>query len=119
MPQLIDKPATLVAHGEPPKQIEEFVGLVNSGHGQVSVARMHSPAGWSEPYQCPEFLEISIVIAGLLRVWHDGGVLDVAAGQAVLTSRGERVRYETPAAEGADYISVCLPAFSPATVHRG
>jgi mannose-6-phosphate isomerase-like protein (cupin superfamily) len=106
------------AAGNKPKVIEEFAGLVNSGHAAVSVARMTSPGGWQEPGQRPEFEEITIVLRGLLRVEHNGGVLDVRAGQAVVTAPGEWVRYSTPEAEGAEYIAVCLPAFSPSTVHR-
>jgi quercetin dioxygenase-like cupin family protein len=106
------------AAGNKPKVIEEFAGLVNSGHAGVSVARMTSPVGWQEPGQQPEFEEITIVLKGLLRVEHNGGVLDVRAGQAVVTAPGEWVRYSTPEPEGAEYIAVCLPAFSPSTVHR-
>jgi quercetin dioxygenase-like cupin family protein len=106
------------AAGNKPKVIEEFAGLVNSGHAGVSVARMTSPGGWQEPGQQPEFEEITIVLKGLLRVEHNGGVLDVRAGQAVVTAPGEWVRYSTPEAEGAEYIAICLPAFSPSTVHR-
>jgi mannose-6-phosphate isomerase-like protein (cupin superfamily) len=91
---------------------------VNSGHGQVSVARMTSPSGWLEPGQRPEFEEITVVLKGMVRVEHEGGVLEVRAGQAVVTAPGEWVRYSTPDAEGAEYVAVCLPAFSPATVHR-
>ena len=118
MPQLIEKPTQITAAGNKPKQIEEFVGRVNSGHEAVSVARMKSPGGWVEPGQRPEFREISVVLAGQLRVEHAGGVLDVRAGQAVVCEPGEWVRYSTPLAEGAEYIAVCLPAFAPAAVHR-
>ena len=104
--------------GTKPKVIEEYAGRVNSGHGSVSVARMVSPAGWEEPGQRPEFEEITVVLKGLLRVEHDGGVLDVRAGQAVVASPGEWIRYSSPESGGAEYVAVCLPAFSPATVNR-
>ena len=91
---------------------------MNSGHGTVSVARMLSPSGWEEPGQTPEFEEITVVLKGTLRVEHKGGVLDVQAGQGVVTSPGEWVRYSTPGPDGAEYVAVCLPAFSPDTVHR-
>jgi quercetin dioxygenase-like cupin family protein len=118
MPWLIERPARLVAAGSPPKTIEEFVGRLNSGHAQVSVARMLSPEGWSEPGQRPEFLEISLVLRGTLRVEHERGALDVAAGSAVIAQPGEWVRYSTPEPGGAEYVAVCLPAFAPAAVHR-
>lgn len=118
MPQLISNPTVIQAAGNKPKRIEEFAGRVNSGHEQVSVARMISPGGWLEPGQRPEFEEITVVLRGLLRVEHDGGLLEVRAGQAVVTRPGEWVRYSTPEPEGAEYVAVCLPAFSPATVHR-
>ena len=118
MPQLIAAPSVVQAAGNKPKRIEEFAGHVNSGHARVSVARMVSPGGWQEPGQRPDFEEITVVLRGLLRVEHERGVLDVRAGQAVVTRPGEWVRYSTPEAEGAEYIAVCLPAFSPATVHR-
>ncbi len=118
MPILIERPAIVEAAGTKPKRIQEFAGRVNSGHGQVSVARMVSPAGWEEPGQRPEFEEITVVLCGLLRVEHEGGHLDVAAGQAVVAAPGEWVRYSSPEAGGAEYIAVCLPAFSPTTVHR-
>lgn len=116
MPRLIAAPTTVAAAGTKPKQINEFVGRVNSGHEHLSVAQMSSPAGWVEPGQRPEFQEITVVLSGLLVVEHEGGSLEVAAGQAIITEPGEWVRYSTP--EGAEYIAVCLPAFSPATVHR-
>jgi mannose-6-phosphate isomerase-like protein (cupin superfamily) len=106
------------AAGNKPKRIEEFAGRVNSAHGNVSVARMVSPGGWQEPGQRPDFEEITIVLRGLVRVEHEGGALDVRAGQAVVTSPGEWVRYSTPEPEGAEYVAVCLPAFSPESVHR-
>src|SRR6185436_8357209 len=112
---LIAKPTVIEAAGNKPKQIQEFAGRVNSGHERVSVARMVSPQGWVEPGQRPEFEEITVVLRGMLRVEHDGGVLDVRAGQAVIAAPGEWVRYSTPAADGAEYVAVCIPAFSPAT----
>jgi hypothetical protein len=118
MPKLIEKPTRIVAAGNKPKQIEEFVGRVNSGHDAASIARMRSPSGWTEPGQRPEFTEVSLVISGMLRVEHDGGVLEVQAGQAVVSAPGEWVRYSTPSPEGAEYVAICLPAFSPAIVHR-
>jgi quercetin dioxygenase-like cupin family protein len=118
VPKLIAAPAVVAAVGTKPKTIEEYAGRVNSGHARVSVARMTSPAGWEEPGQRPEFEEITVVLRGMLRVEHDGGAIEVRAGQAVVTAPGEWVRYSTPEAGGAEYIAVCLPAFSPATVHR-
>ena len=118
MPRLIDKPTVIDCVGTKPKQIQEFAGHVNSGHKAVSVARMISPSGWEEPGQRPEFEEITVVLKGTLRVQHESGALDVHAGQAVVTSPGEWVRYSTPGPEGAEYVAVCLPAFSPTTVHR-
>jgi mannose-6-phosphate isomerase-like protein (cupin superfamily) len=118
MPILIQAPTVIEAAGNLPKRIEEYAGLVNSGHSAVSVARMRSPSGWKEPGQRPEFEEITVVLRGTLRVEHENGVLDVAAGQAVVTRPGEWIRYSTPGADGAEYVAVCLPAFSPHTVHR-
>ena len=118
MPTLIPRPSIVEAVGTKPKQIQEYAGRVNSGHKGVSVARMISPEGWTEPGQRPEFQEITVVLSGMLRVEYDGGHLDVAAGQAVIASPGEWVRYSSPVVGGAEYIAVCLPAFSPATVHR-
>jgi mannose-6-phosphate isomerase-like protein (cupin superfamily) len=118
MPTHISTPTRIQAAGNPPKLIEEFVGRVNSATTALSIARMHSPGGWSEPRQRPEFHEYSIVLKGMLRVEHDGGTIDVLAGQAIIAAPGEAVRYSTPQADGAEYIAVCLPAFSPATVHR-
>lgn len=118
MPRLISKPSVIQAAGNKPKRIEEYAGRVNSGHREVSVARMTSPAGWVEPGQRPEFEEITIVLKGCLRVEHEDGFLEVRAGQAVVTQPGEWVRYSTPDPEGAEYVAVCLPAFSPETVHR-
>jgi len=116
MPTLISQPTRIQAAGNKPKSIEEFVGRVNSKHEQLSVARMRSPAGWVEPGQRPEFLELSVVLSGTLHVEHDGGEFDVVAGQAVVCEPGEWVRYSTP--DGAEYVAVCLPAFAPSTVHR-
>lgn len=118
MPTLIQCPSVIQAAGQPPKRIEEYAGRVNSGHANVSVARMRSPAGWREPGQRPEFEEITVVLRGMVRVEHEGGVLDVHAGQAVVTHAGEWVRYSSPGDEGAEYVAVCLPAFSIDTVHR-
>jgi mannose-6-phosphate isomerase-like protein (cupin superfamily) len=118
MPKLIENPTVIPCVGTKPKQIQEYAGRVNSGHAGVSVARMISPSGWEEPGQRPEFEEITVVLKGTLRVEHEGGALDVKAGQAVVASPGEWVRYSTPGPEGAEYVAVCLPAFSPATVHR-
>lgn len=116
MPRLIAQPTVIAPAGNKPKQIQEFAGRVNSGHSSVSVARMVSPPGWLEPGQRPAFEEITVVLSGLLVVEHAGGTLEVRAGQAVVTSPGEWVRYSTP--EGAEYVAVCLPAFSPETVNR-
>jgi len=118
MPTLIDGPTIVQAAGNKPKRIEEFAGRVNSGHGSVSVARMTSPSGWIEPGQRPEFEEITVVLRGMVRVEHAGGAMDVQAGQAVVTAPGEWIRYSTPGPDGAEYVAVCLPAFSPDTVHR-
>jgi mannose-6-phosphate isomerase-like protein (cupin superfamily) len=118
MPTVIAAPTVIKAAGHPPKRIEEYAGRVNSGHADVSVARMVSPSGWREPGQRPDFEEITLVIRGMVRVEHDGGVMDVSAGQAIVTHAGEWVRYSSPGPEGAEYIAVCLPAFSMETVHR-
>ena len=118
MPTLINAPTVIQAAGNKPKRIEEFAGRVNSGHDDVSVARMQSPEGWLEPGQRPDFEEITVVLRGTVRVEFEGGTLDVAAGQAVVTRPGEWVRYSTPLPGGAEYIAVCLPAFSMDTVHR-
>jgi mannose-6-phosphate isomerase-like protein (cupin superfamily) len=118
MPRLIEAPSVIESAGNKPKRIEEYAGRVNSGHAGVSVARMRSPEGWEEPGQRPEFEEITVVLAGMLRVEHEGGALEVRAGQAVVTAPGEWVRYATPEPGGAEYVAVCLPAFSPDTVHR-
>jgi len=116
MPRLIEKPSVVEAAGNRPKRIEEYAGRVATGHDEISVARMSSPAGWQEPRQTPEFEEITVVLSGLVRVEHAGGVIEVREGQAVVAKPGEWVRYSTP--EGAEYIAVCFPAFSPQTVHR-
>ncbi len=118
MPQLIEKPTRITAAGNKPKLIDEYIGRVNSGTESISIAHMRSPAGWVEPGQAPEFDEYTLVLRGLLRVTHRDGQIDVRAGQAVLVRRGEWVRYSTPTEEGAEYIAICLPAFSPETVHR-
>jgi mannose-6-phosphate isomerase-like protein (cupin superfamily) len=118
MPTLIPQPTVIAAAGNKPKRIEEYAGRVNSGHTGVSVARMQSPQGWEEPGQRPEFEEITVVLSGLLRVDHEGGSLDVKAGQAVVAAPGEWIRYSSPEPGGAEYVAICLPAFSPATVHR-
>jgi mannose-6-phosphate isomerase-like protein (cupin superfamily) len=118
MPRLIEAPTVIAAAGNKPKRIEEYAGRVRSGHGAVSVARMVSPEGWVEPGQRPEFEEITVVLKGALRVEHEGGDLVVRAGQAVVSSPGEWVRYSSPEPGGAEYVAVCLPAFSPDTVHR-
>lgn len=118
MPRLIQHPTIVQAAGNKPKQIEEFVGRVNTTDAHVSLARMNSPEGWVEPGQRPEFEEITLVLAGMLRVDFEDGSLDVLPGQAVVAAKGEWVRYSTPHKGGAEYISVCLPAFSPDTVHR-
>ena len=118
MPTLIQSSKRIEPAGNKPKLIEEYIGRVNSGTEGVSVAHMHSPSGWQEPGQTPEFDEFTLVLRGSLRVEHRGGCLNVEAGQAVIARRGEWVRYSTPSAEGAEYIAVCLPAFAPETVHR-
>lgn len=118
MPQLVAQPEVIEAAGNKPKRIEEFVGRVKTGDARLSVARMKSPSGWQEPGQRPEFDEFTVVLAGMLRVESEQGTLDVQAGQAVITRAGEWVRYSTPEPEGAEYVAVCLPAFSPGTVHR-
>jgi quercetin dioxygenase-like cupin family protein len=118
MAKHIERPTSIRAHGEPPKVIEEFIGRVNSGATAVSIARMTSPAGWSEPGQTPEFDEYTVVLRGELQVETQDAVHTVSAGQAIITPAGEWVRYSTPREGGAEYIAVCLPAFSPDTVHR-
>ena len=118
MPTKIAAPALVEAAGTPPKVIEEFIGRVSSDTTAVSIARMRSPAGWEEPGQRPDFDEYTVVLRGLLRVATENGSMDVRAGEAVITRRGEWVRYSSPEAEGAEYIAVCVPAFSPESVHR-
>lgn len=118
MPTLIETPSIITAAGNKPKIIEEYIGGVNSKTEQVSVARMKSPSGWIEPGQTPEFDEYTVVLHGTLRVTTRGGSTDVQAGQAIIAHQGEWVQYSTPGSEGAEYIAVCLPAFSPDTVHR-
>jgi mannose-6-phosphate isomerase-like protein (cupin superfamily) len=118
MPRLVSTPTVIAAAGNKPKRIEEFVGRVNSADAEVSVARMTSPGGWQEPGQRPAFDEVTLVLRGMLRVEHESGSIDVHAGQAVITARGEWVRYSTPLPDGAEYVAVCVPAFSPDTVHR-
>jgi mannose-6-phosphate isomerase-like protein (cupin superfamily) len=118
MPELIDAPTRVLAAGNKPKSIDEYVGRVNSQTAEVSIAHMRSPAGWIEPGQTPEFDEYTLVLHGMLRVTHRTGALDVRAGQAVIVRAGEWVRYSSPEADGAEYVAVCLPAFSPDTVHR-
>ena len=118
MAKYIEKPIVIEAAGFPPKTIEEYVGRVNSGTSAVSIARMKSPSGWTEPGQTPEFDEYTVVLRGCLRVRLKDAAFDVSAGQAILVRAGEWVQYSSPAAEGAEYIAVCIPAFSPETVHR-
>ena len=118
MPRLVPAPTVIEAAGNKPKTIEEYAGRVNTGHDGVSVARMVSPQGWAEPGQRPEFEEITVVLRGCLRVEHETGALDVRAGQAVVTRPGEWIRYSSPEPGGAEYVAVCVPAFSPDTVHR-
>jgi quercetin dioxygenase-like cupin family protein len=118
LPRWIEGPAVVEAAGNKPKRIEEFVGRVRSGHAAASVARMTSPEGWQEPGQRPDFEEFTLVLRGCLRVEHVDGTIDVRAGQALVAAPGEWVRYSTPEPGGAEYVAVCLPAFSPETVHR-
>ncbi len=118
MPRLIEAPVRVAALGDPPKTIDEFVGQASDGQEAVSLAQMKSPAGWAEPGQRPEFDEYTIVLRGLVRVEPEGGCTDVRAGQALHCRPGEWVRYSTPEPEGAEYVSICLPAFSFDIVHR-
>lgn len=118
MPRHIATPTIIESAGTKPKRIEEYVGRVNSQHSAVSVARMQSPEGWEEPGQRPDFMEITVVLKGMLRVEHEGGDFEVHAGQSVVCDPGEWVRYGTPLAGGAEYVAICLPAFSPDSVHR-
>lgn len=116
--KLIDRPSIIAAAGNKPKIIEEFIGRVNSSTSDVSVARMKSPTGWVEPGQTPEFDEYTVVLRGTLRVATRSGTTDVNAGQAIIVSKGEWVQYSTPFGDGAEYVAICLPAFSMDTVHR-
>jgi mannose-6-phosphate isomerase-like protein (cupin superfamily) len=118
MPTLIPTPSIVEAAGNKPKIIKEFIGRVNSDTAALSIAQMQSPGGWIEPGQTPEFDEYTLVIRGLIRVTHASGAVDVRAGQAIVARAGEWVQYSTPEPDGADYVSVCLPAFSPQLVHR-
>lgn len=118
MPTLIPQPIEVAAAGNKPKIIREHIGRVNSDTQALSIAHMQSPPGWVEPGQTPEFDEYTIIMRGTLRVEHERGAIDVNAGQAVIAHRGEWVRYSTPGPEGAEYIAVCVPAFSPESVHR-
>jgi mannose-6-phosphate isomerase-like protein (cupin superfamily) len=118
MPVLIAQPARVEAAGNRPKQIDEFIGRINTGQSELSIARMHSPAGWIEPGQAPDFDEYTVVLSGRLRVEHRDGVIEVRAGQAVVVRSGEWVRYSTPEPTGAEYIAVCLPAFLLEMAHR-
>ena len=117
-PILIARPSRVTAVGNKPKLIDEYVGRVNSGTATASVARMQSPSGWQEPGQRPDFDEFTVVVKGMLQVEYEGGSLEVRAGQAVVVNKGEWVRYSTPEPEGAEYFAICVPAFSPDTVHR-
>jgi mannose-6-phosphate isomerase-like protein (cupin superfamily) len=118
MPTLIERPTRIEAAGNKPKLIDEYVGRVNGGDAAVSIAHMRSPPGWMEPGQTPDFDEYTVVLRGMLRVAHRGGAIDVHAGQAVLVRRGDWVQYSTPGHEGAEYVAVCLPAFSLEAAHR-
>ena len=118
MPTLIPLPSIIKAAGNKPKIIEEFIGRLNSGTSGVSIARMKSPGGWVEPGQTPEFDEYTLVLRGTLHVATKSGTFDVLAGKAIITTKGEWVQYSSPEPEGAEYIAVCLPAFSPDKVHR-
>jgi mannose-6-phosphate isomerase-like protein (cupin superfamily) len=118
MPELIRGASRVAAAGTPPKLIDEFVGHVNSGEERLSIARMRSPAGWREPGQRPSFDEYTLVLAGALHVEHEGGAIDVYPDQAVLVRAGEWVRYSSPEAGGAEYVAVCLPAFTLETAGR-
>ncbi|MFW2365224.1 MAG: cupin domain-containing protein [Desulforhopalus sp.] len=118
MAKFIKKPSVIEAAGNKPKRIEEYIGCVNSGTPDLSIARMKSPEGWEEPGQCPEFDEYTLVLKGMLQVATVSEVYQVVAGQAIIVQGGEWVQYSTPDAGGAEYIAVCLPAFTPETVHR-
>jgi len=118
MPTLINSPKRIPSAGNKPKVIDEFAGGATTGDKRLSVAKMISPGGWTEPGQTPEFDEFTVVLAGVLRVEHKGGVIDVKQGQAIICHAGEWVKYSTPEMGGAEYVAICLPAFSPDTVHR-
>ena len=118
MPSLIKSPTQIKAEGNKLKIIKEFIGKVNSSTQQISIAKMTSPSGWEEPGQTPEFTEYTLVLKGMLKVESKESIFEVNAGQAIITYPGEWIRYSTPGADGAEYIAVCLPAFSPETVHR-
>jgi mannose-6-phosphate isomerase-like protein (cupin superfamily) len=118
VPTLISQPTRIEAAGNKVKLIDEYIGRVNSATEALSIAHMRSPGGWQEPGQTPQFDEFTIVLNGLMRVEHKDGVTDVRAGQAIVAQKGEWIRYSTPESDGCEYIAVCLPAFSPATVHR-
>jgi len=118
MPTLVKAPSKIKAAGNKPKIIEEFIGRINSSTEQISIAKMQSPSGWYEPGQTPEFDEYTIVLKGMLRIETKDQTYDLRPGQAIITHKGEWVKYSSPADEGAEYIAVCLPAFSPETVHR-
>ena len=118
MPQLIEKPTRIAPAGNKPKLIDEYIGRVNSQTQAISIAQMQSPSGWIEPGQCPEFDEFTLVLKGTLHVEYERGRLEVNSGQAVIAQKGEWIRYSTPGKEGAEYIAICLPAFSPETVNR-
>jgi len=117
-PTFIHQPSRVAAAGNRPKLIDEYIGRINSGSGNVSIAHMRSPGGWQEPGQTPDFDEFTVVVKGTLRVEHAGGALDVNAGQAVIAHKGQWVRYSTPEPDGAEYFAICIPAFSMETVHR-
>jgi ethanolamine utilization protein EutQ len=118
VPIHIASPTRIAPAGNKPKLIDEYIGRVTSSTSQASVAHMRSPSGWQEPGQTPDFDEFTVVLKGMLKVEHEGGAIEVRAGQAVIARRGEWIRYSTPEPEGAEYIAVCVPAFSPDTVHR-
>jgi mannose-6-phosphate isomerase-like protein (cupin superfamily) len=118
MPTLISSPSIIKAAGNKPKIIEEFIGRINTGTSDVSIARMKSPGGWVEPGQTPEFDEYTVILRGTLRVVTKTGSINITAGQAIIIMKGEWVQYSSPEPDGAEYIAVCLPAFSPDTVHR-
>lgn len=118
VPTHIAAATRIEAAGNKPKLIDEYVGRVNSSTAEASVAHMRSPGGWQEPGQAPEFDEFTLVLKGMLRVEHRGGAIDVRAGEAVIAHKGEWIRYSTPESDGAEYIAVCVPAFSPGAVHR-